>query len=1747
MGDQGRKSVFAASPSAAVVFVEADECAVCGAAFSFFTRRHHCRNCGGSCCAAHSANSLLLPSAPSSAGQPASKTKKQRVCDPCHADPGRLLVAKMRRLGLGLQADASDADCVVVEAGAWRPAAATGGWSALGSEPSAEEQPSVLVPGPREEAHIRHLTSGAIVALQEPEPEQAAGADAGRQLQRTVSPHPAPEPAPEDSNKPPAAVGGYQTCIDRPFVQKEVRWAWDYDRPMITVFEEEARRQGHFDYGKARPKYVGTDWCASPPPHLPRCLHQSEAAMAQLLGRREPLLHIDSVVYRRDVEEAEAMLNRILKKSSGRDKPAPAALPLNGPGAWDFFLSHGQAAAGDQVKMLCFLLRQRGQTVWYDNEMADRSTPAMEEGVRHAAVFLLFLSGDPDLSAPPAAEVAAAASPGTAAQAREIYLHLAIQPPPLAIGQAKARAKLHARVAEIEARMADGRPDWLRKRQYPVCLSDGSSPVCELEAHLREGRLYGLVWCGKGYGWEHRARADAAAFMPSIDRILHIVRRSTEASRPELAVVCLECGARRAAAEFVAAGIRTVVWLEVDMLCESAVQILCDVIAPVLQSLQSGAGLENTSKQLSTVLSNFTAGAGGCVGADQVSNWTPPAGSEERWLRNLLPESPRHHNLALSSPGMSGSEPQLLACDLDVVSEIQGRLGGSTKERLIIRSPAGVPNTLARRRAVAYELCISQPGVAYRASTVEDVRSARAAHPALIWLDLFQPNVTSSTIFDAQEILEHGLKESDLIVTYDDSYSDEDVERFEEFMELEEEIIADVGAADIQADELHEEFKVWANFESDPDASHSLLDVFEPEQLAEAMQHLVRRPVQALYHADDSNAIFVRICISDVGFLHELRDKLLTGSFGCELAAALQHQDASRKDTCEALGRLVVSVDKTEFAKKYETSILRLNKLTPHQREALDSCSTNDGDLHITEAAGAGKTFVALHYMLEVLQGNKDARVLFVARNLPLAVFIVKWLVFREDESQWRVKSSPARRKLLGRLHLLFVPMEDGPRAVTLARNTIKTKLIAALPNYDLVVVDEAHHICADESLWAVVDGYTGTRRLLLSDISQGSHRETRFPEMPEVTLTEVVRSSKRIVAGAMDFQLLGVEKLKTECHHESDGPPLHSFLFEVADDQHRHQQYANQTARALVKVATEFPGLSFHDRLAVIVPDALFRERLKPLLAHQLSASLPERRFQLVDAATASATCGVGTQSAVSDLEWLVVDGVEEMDGLERLIVVCVGLDSSAADEELGALEARSMLYRAITRAHMMVLAVNENVLDGWLSFLTGIKFGEDQKFDARKALNTAKREAIDRKIVAAAARRQQLVVEAESLLAWHALNTAVPEGATLAKSISSGGNKCDRCLRNFVDGATTFSSDVQSTEASYDLCEGCHGDIVVGTPDHLHRQRRFLEAKVVLALSRGAAPQRQPTAAVATALRMWHLDELLARIPAAVTTAATAAGLAESETGGRCAESLAAVATAMVRGQSAELQEMTLEEATAAAIDRWQQASDTLSVLADQHGKQLSGSESTQLLVAIMDGTEVRDALTRFVVSEAATQRQLPLQYQDEYALLQMVDGPLSLGEPMQNTVEAALDEWQRIEQAVMAELRHRGIDTRWVSLCSRSDVRSVQIADVVAMCRDLPSGQTTEQVVSEAVDQWKQAVAAEDEERRKRNLEDQSVWDPSANDTARPATVGPPGGLEPEGTELVPFLTHMKLEQFAAVLQVGPRPKGATFLVP
>lgn len=47
-----------------------------------------------------------------------------------------------------------------------------------------------------------------------------------------------------------------------------------------------------------------------------------------------------------------------------------------------------------------------------------------------------------------------------------------------------------------------------------------------------------------------------------------------------------------------------------------------------------------------------------------------------------------------------------------------------------------------------------------------------------------------------------------------------------------------------------------------------------------------------------------------------------------------------------------------------------------------------------------------------------------------------------------------------------------------------------------------------------------------------------------------------------------------------------------------------------------------------------------------------------------------------------------------------------------------RSLLYRAMTRAHLVVVVVNEFVAGGWLEFLGSVRLREEERFDAATEL---------------------------------------------------------------------------------------------------------------------------------------------------------------------------------------------------------------------------------------------------------------------------------------------------------------------------------------------------------------------------------------------------------------------------------------------
>jgi len=119
--------------------------------------------------------------------------------------------------------------------------------------------------------------------------------------------------------------------------------------------------------------------------------------------------------------------------------------------------------------------------------------------------------------------------------------------------------------------------------------------------------------------------------------------------------------------------------------------------------------------------------------------------------------------------------------------------------------------------------------------------------------------------------------------------------------------------------------------------------------------------------------------------------------------------------------------------------------------------------------------------------------------------------------------------------------------------------------------------------------------------------------------------------------------------------------------------------------------------------------------LVRALAAEFPQHKFRLVNAEQASACVGkVGASS-----EDIVLDHIASFDGLERLVVVCVALDEPIGGAHAPSL--RSKLYRAMTRAQMLLLIVNELLAGGALEFLAGgLRLRDGERFDlqASKAL---------------------------------------------------------------------------------------------------------------------------------------------------------------------------------------------------------------------------------------------------------------------------------------------------------------------------------------------------------------------------------------------------------------------------------------------
>ena len=461
----------------------------------------------------------------------------------------------------------------------------------------------------------------------------------------------------------------------------------------------------------------------------------------------------------------------------------------------------------------------------------------------------------------------------------------------------------------------------------------------------------------------------------------------------------------------------------------------------------------------------------------------------------------------------------------------------------------------------------------------------------------------------------------------------------------------------------------------------------------------------------DLVALRARLQIKSIGTLHKLRNGVLNGDLERSINAHL------------ADPRWEVEVSKSHFMEMYDASLRALDKLTCHQRERLRAMKGSDM-VHLFAPAGAGKTFVAVERVIDALNPEADEptpRVLYVAATVELIYYFVQWLAVR-------IVSQKKDLELLSALVMLFKPYKSLLRLRMPALQDGRIEFEAVVmthdknDKFDLLVIDESHNMYRDGVDRGILDDLHCSKRLLLSDKAQSSAVTATFPEMEEVQLTEVVRSTKQIVLGAASFQV----NAEAAVPAGTDGPPVKSYIFQASKvEDERMQHYARRVMDAILHVDNVYSGVSLHKRLVLFVPDGQFLTKLKRALSPLLREELPHRNFRLVKHEESLRSLPEWLRSADRPSageqqghrqEEIVLDTIDRVDGLEHLIVICVGLDAPIQGEARD-LVTRADLYKGLTRAQLLAVVVNEEIENGWFDFLSNVRYEVNKQSEEEAA----------------------------------------------------------------------------------------------------------------------------------------------------------------------------------------------------------------------------------------------------------------------------------------------------------------------------------------------------------------------------------------------------------------------------------------------
>ena len=475
---------------------------------------------------------------------------------------------------------------------------------------------------------------------------------------------------------------------------------------------------------------------------------------------------------------------------------------------------------------------------------------------------------------------------------------------------------------------------------------------------------------------------------------------------------------------------------------------------------------------------------------------------------------------------------------------------------------------------------------------------------------------------------------------------------------------------------------------------------------------------------DGTTSIQFGMKVTNIKAMQKLRRNILSNAFEVAINKELLSQQRCRWQ---------VQVDKTFFCTRYEKKLLRFSKATEHQKKILKQMKVlfaSESNIHISAVAGAGKTFIAVRLVMDMLLNNSDGLILYVAPCESLCLFFIHWVARRvQGRSSLRDKFSV--QSVLDRIRVMPSPYKELMR-LHVAGNRLEFQSISDIgvvgQNFLLAVLDEAHDIYRDSVDHAFLKDLQAERSILLSNLSQSKAVQQSFPDMPMVKLTEVVRNTKRIMAGAAAFFAAALER-EGVTSLGVDGPPVKTFIFVAKDNEDVMNAYIRHTLDAIRHLLRTYIGLRLHKRLALIVPDNKFLLDFKPRLESALEDQpfRSQLRFESFEESLSLLPPDLATDQEVLSrdmVDTVVLDKMENCKGLEHLMVLCIGLDAPI-HLEADAMVTRAHIYQALTRAQLHAIVINEYVEKGWLEFLGLVKFSELEMFEESRALAETKANA--------------------------------------------------------------------------------------------------------------------------------------------------------------------------------------------------------------------------------------------------------------------------------------------------------------------------------------------------------------------------------------------------------------------------------------